>query len=276
MIETQEERPSFEEPLRRVGVTNLRSVAKISWRGRVYTFIPVFEVTIDLPAKKKGIHMSRLVESVVETMGEAIEEEVQEIHGSLEELGLSIVRRLARKHPHRRAEVWIRTHLIIPRKTPRSGRVSYEPYDVEVGVIEDGEMGVTKVLKVRVIGNTVCPHAMANNDGMTHIQRAIGELEVRTNLEEEIALEDMVDVVESSFSSPTYTLLKTSDENAVVREMHRNPKFVEDVAREILAKAKEKFGGYIHVKVISNESIHKHDVIAESWIGPGSDLYKPF
>jgi len=269
VIETQEEKPLFEEPLRRVGITNLRSVAKINWKGKVYTFLPIFEVTIDLPAEKKGIHMSRLVESIVEAMGEAVEEEVQGVHRSLEELGLAVVRRLEKKHPHRRAEVWIRTHLIIPRTTPSSGRTSYEPYDVEVGVVKNSSGEVEKVLRVRVTGNTVCPHAMANNDGKTHIQRAVGELEVRTRWEESIELEDMVSTVEDSFSAPTYTLLKTSDENAVVRRMYENPKFVEDVAREILAKAKERFRGKIHVRVISHESIHKHDVIAESWTEGG-------
>ena len=264
-VETQEEVPEIRERLRRVGITNLRSVAKINWKGQTYTFLPLFEVTIDVPAEKKGIHMSRLVESITDAMSEAVEEEVMRVHTSLEELGKCIIKHLEGKHPHRRAEVWIRTHLIIPRQTPASGKTSYEPYDVEVGVIknEDGEF--EKVLRVRVIGNTACPHAMANNEGKTHIQRAIGELEVRTDFGEEIALEDMIDVVESSFSHPTYTLLKTVDENAVVRGMHRNPKFVEDVAREIFAKARERFRGKIHVRVISNESIHKHDVIAETW-----------
>ncbi|WP_457742670.1 GTP cyclohydrolase IV [Thermococcus sp.] len=265
MIETQEEVPEIREPLRRVGITNLRSVAKINWKGKVYTFLPLFEVTIDVPAEKKGIHMSRLVESITGAMSEAVEEEVKEAHTSLEELGRAIIKRLEGKHPHKRAEVWIKTHLIIPRQTPASGKVSYEPYDVEVGVIKNEDGTFEKVLKVKVIGNTVCPHAMANNDGKTHIQRAIGELEVRTAFDEEITLEDMIDVVESSFSHPTYTLLKTVDENAVVQGMYRNPKFVEDVAREIFVKARGKFRGKIHVRVVSNESIHKHDVIAETW-----------
>ncbi|ASI99568.1 GTP cyclohydrolase IV [Thermococcus celer] len=264
-VETQEEKPEIMEPLHRVGITNLRTVARINWKGRVYTFLPLFEVTIDVPAEKKGIHMSRLVESITEAMSEAVEEEVMGAHRSLEELGRAVIRRLEGKHPHRHAEVWIRTHLIVPRETPASGKVSYEPYDVEVGVIKNGDGSFEKVLHVKVTGNTVCPHAMANNDGKTHIQRAVGELEVRTAFDEEIALEDMIDVVEGSFSHPTYTLLKTVDENAVVQGMFANPKFVEDVAREILAKAKERFNGRIHVRVISNESIHKHDVIAETW-----------
>ncbi|AFK23283.1 GTP cyclohydrolase IV [Pyrococcus sp. ST04] len=263
-IETQEEEPEIKIPLPRVGITNLKTIAKINWKGRVYTFIPTFEVTIDLAEEKKGIHMSRLVESITEAMSEAVEEEVKRIHTSLEELALSIIQRIEKKHPHRRAEVWIKTTLILERETPSSKKISYEPYDVEVGVIKE-KNSIKKVLKVRVIGNTACPHAMVNNQGKTHIQRAIAELEIITNFEEDIALEDMIDVVESSFSSPTYTLLKTSDENAVVRRMYENPKFVEDVAREIFAKAIEKFRGKVHVKVISNESIHKHDVIAEAW-----------
>ncbi|AEC51305.1 GTP cyclohydrolase [Pyrococcus sp. NA2] len=263
-METQEEEPEIKIPLPRVGITNLRTIAKINWKGRVYTFIPTFEITIDLPREKKGIHMSRLVESITDAMSEAVEEEVRKIHTSLEDLALAVIERLEKKHKHKRAEVWIRTTLILERRTPASNKISYEPYDVEVGVIkENGE--IRKVLKVKVIGNTACPHALANNQGKTHIQRAIGELEIVTDFRNDIALEDMIEVVESSFSSPTYTLLKTPDENAVVRRMYDNPKFVEDVAREILIKARNRFPGKIHVKVISNESIHKHDVIAEAW-----------
>ncbi|WP_461866843.1 GTP cyclohydrolase IV [Thermococcus sp.] len=264
IVETQEEKPAIMEKLHRVGITNLKTVARINWKGRTYTFIPTFEITIDVPAEKKGIHMSRLVESITETMSEAVEEEVRRAHTSLEELGRCIIKHLEGKHPHKRAEVWIKTTLILERETPASGRVTYEPYDVEVGVIKEGN-SFEKVLRVKVIGNTACPHAMANNNGKTHIQRAVGELEVRTTFEERIALEDMIEVVESSFSHPTYTLLKTVDENAVVKGMYRNPKFVEDVAREIIHKAKRSFKGKFHVKVISHESIHKHDVIAETW-----------
>jgi len=264
-IETQEEPPEIKVYLPRVGITNLKSVAKIEWKGRIYTFIPTFEVAIDLPEEKKGIHMSRLVESITETMSEAVEEEVKKVHTSLEDLALCIIRRIEKKHSHKRAEVWIKSTLILERQTPASGKTSYEPYDVEVGVIKNSDGSIKKVLKVKVIGNTACPHAMANNQGKTHIQRAIAELEIETHFNEDIALEDMIEVVESSFSSPTYTLLKTPDENAVVRRMYENPKFVEDVAREIVYKARNRFKGKIHVKVISHESIHKHDVIAEVW-----------
>lgn len=264
IFETQEEVPPIRERLHRVGITNLKTIARINWKGKLYTFIPTFEIAIDVPEEKKGIHMSRLVESITESMGEAVEEEVSKVHKSLEELELSIIGRLEKKHRHTRAEVWIKTQLILERETPASKRISLEPYEIEVGVIKEPER-LEKILKVTVIGNTACPHAMANNKGKTHIQRAVAMLEIRTDYDEEIALEDMIDVVESSFSFPTYTLLKTVDESAVVQGMHRNPKFVEDVAREILHKAKKRFRGKIYVKVISNESIHKHDVMAETW-----------
>ena len=74
----------------------------------------------------------------------------------------------------------------------------------------------------------------------------------------------MIKCVESSFSSEAYTLLKAKDEEWLVEKMFQNPKFVEDVTREILHKAKRKFKDCkIFARVVSYESIHRHNVLAE-------------
>jgi len=70
--------------------------------------------------------------------------------------------------------------------------------------------------------------------------------------------------VEGSFPSEVYALLKTEDEVYVVEKMFSNPKFVEDVTRQIIDSARKRFPGcVIKVKTISQESIHRHDVVAE-------------
>jgi GTP cyclohydrolase IV len=141
-----------------------------------------------------------------------------------------------------------------------------ETYAVEVKLVSENG-GYRKVLKVAAAGNTVCPHAMNECDGKTHIQRAVGILEIETAYENEIDLEDMIDAVEDSFPSRVYTLLKTEDEKKVVADMFANPKFVEDVTRSILKNAKKRFSGCrIRAKTISEESIHRHDVIAEGFV----------
>ena len=257
--DTQDRQPDFEVGLDRVGVTNLRTLVQTSWGGHKYKFIPRIQLTVDLCAKKKGAHLSRLVEAITES----IEEESELVYSSLEELGEKILKRLEGQHPFRKGEIVFETELVVERRTPKTKRKSMETHDVVVGVTKmNGSF--TKTLTVKVLGNTVCPHSMENTGGKPHIQRAIAELCVAQNLDKPAPLESLIEVCEESFSSPTYTLLKTPDETAVVKRMHANPKFVEDVAREILDKAKGKFGdAKIKVKVVSEESIHRHDVIAE-------------
>jgi len=110
---------------------------------------------------------------------------------------------------------------------------------------------------------------MVNNKGLTHIQRAIGNLRVVGLTESIPTYGSMIDVIESSFSSKTYSLLKLEDEMHVTKEMHNNPLLVEDVCRNILQHAKDAFsdiGLEIFAEARSLESIHKHDVIAEGRI----------
>jgi GTP cyclohydrolase-4 len=248
--------------LDRVGVTNLRTIVQTRWGGHKYKFIPRIQLTVDLSGKRKGAHLSRLVEAITES----IEEESEKVYGSLEELAQRILERLRVKHPYRRGEVTFETELVVERLTPKTRKRSMETHDVAVTVIKDnGVFG--KKLKVRVLGNTVCPHSMKNTGGKPHIQRAVAELTVEGSIGEKISLESLIEVCEKSFSSPTYTLLKTADETEVVERMHANPKFAEDVCRGILDEAKRRFGKLpIRARVVSQESIHRHDVVAEGGV----------
>lgn len=258
MTETQDNRPVVKEDLERVGITNLRTIIIINWNGREYRFIPEIEITVDLDKSKKGAHMSRLVESIAEL----IEIESGSRHNSIEELGKSVLERLSEKHAYKKADIWMRTELVISRKTPVTGKQTMEVHNVEIGV--SSGKNYKKTLRVHVIGNTLCPHAMMKNNGKSHMQRAEAMLELTTAYGNRVGLDDMIDVVENSFSSEVYSLLKTEDEIHIVDKMFRNPKFVEDVTREILHRAKGRFRNCrIRAKTISYESIHRHDVIAE-------------
>jgi GTP cyclohydrolase-4 len=254
--ETQEYKPDISEKLERVGITNLRVLVKTGFGGHMYKFVPTFEVFIDLPKEKKGIHMSRLVESI----SEVVTSKTAYHHETFENLERDIIEELAARHPFARAEVGLKTQLVVEKKTPVSGKDTMETHDVAVKTIfENGKY--SKVLWVSVIGNTACPHAKENTDH-PHIQRAISELELKCDFDKKIGLNDMIEVVEASFSCPVYTLVKTEDENAMVNQIYENPKFVEDVTRGILDEAK-KFKCSVKVRTVSQESIHRHDVVAE-------------
>jgi GTP cyclohydrolase-4 len=258
-VDTQDEPPQYPIHLEKAGICNLKTSIKINRSNTEYRHIPVINIFMNLDKMRKGVHMSRFIESITET----VEEEVAEEHYSLEHIGKHILQTLKDKHHFEKAGVHIDSELPVYQKTPASKKNTVEVHTVSVTVVNKGETW-KKYLMVSVVGNTVCPHALSMNHEKTHIQRAIGELTIETDFENDIALEDMIDTVEQSFSAKVYTLLKSEDESAIVDAMFQNPLFVEDVCRNMLKKASNRFKNcYIHAKCISNESIHRHDVYAE-------------
>jgi len=255
----QDMEPEIKEDLERVGISNLKTLVVTSWRGKRYKFVPEIELTIDLCRRRRGAHMSRLVESI----SEIIEEEALIPHKSLEELERKILDRLREKHNYKRGSISMVTDLVIEKTTPITKKKTMETHKILIEVFKD-DRKYKKTLQVEVLGNTLCPHAMEKSSGKSHIQRAKAILRIKTDYDRDIALEDMVDVVEKSFPSEVYTLLKIEDERYIVNKMFKNPMFVEDVTRSILKNAKNRFKNCrIWVRVTSEESIHRHNVVAE-------------
>ncbi len=264
VIDTQNTRPKYRIRLQKVGIRGLKTFVITEKGGLRHHYIPTVELTIDLPADLKGIHMSRLVESMTEIISDQFS-----VHPSVEELQIKILRALFEKHHFHRGEVKFEFEFGYESHTPVSNKRTWEVCDVVASTIIEQEMPVMHSVQISVIGNTVCPHCMANNDGMTHMQRAIGTLRVVGTTDQIPNYGEIIDIIEASFSSKTYSILKLEDEIQVTKEMHDNPLFVEDVCRNILQNAKEKFSDRdleIHAEAQSLESIHKHDVIAQGML----------
>ena len=182
MIETQDKNPEFPLKLEKVGITNLKTLIKIEREGREFRHIPTITIFMDLDKLRKGVHMSRLIESITEML----EEEVIDKHHSLEQIGKHILEKLKKKHNFERAGIEFESELPVYEKTPASKKDTVEIHEIYVQLLNDGETW-TKKLKVSVLGNTVCPHALSMNEGKTHIQRAVGILVIETDFDNEIA-----------------------------------------------------------------------------------------
>lgn len=203
--------------------------------------------------------MSRLVESI----NEVVSKGSRRSRSSFEKLGMDVLSELKKRHRYSRGEIIIKTTLFLGRHTPVTGRFTEEPYDVSIGVISKGDQ-YYKNMRVKAIGNTLCPHSLETTHGKAHVQRAELDLQIEAPIREKIPLEELINICENSFSSPTYTVLKTVDEAAVVEEMFRNPRFVEDVTRDCFRQARNlKFKGRVKIRATSFESIHKHNAISE-------------
>jgi GTP cyclohydrolase-4 len=160
-----------------------------------------------------------------------------------------------------------------------SGRKGSEPYKIVAEARAKSNGDLKKLIGVKVIGMTACPCAMElvrkldtrnkSEPVPTHNQRNIGTLmiEVPRNVTT-VDADDLITIVEDSFSSPTYSILKRREEGELVLNAHKKPKFVEDVVRDMLRSVLKHYNKLSDEVVViarseSEESIHKHNAFAE-------------
>lgn len=264
--------------LSRVGVRNVHKPVIVKREGLANrlngTLNCSFDIYVDLPADQKGSHMSRNVDVINEVVSESLENPVP----GLEILSVDICRRLLVHHEYaKHAEVHITAEYFKPNKTPL-GRDTFETYTLYAGgdIVRDGPL--TTEIGISAVGMSACPCAqqtvteMLGYSGdmpvMTHNQRNVCTLKLTLPEGVYVEAEELIDLVEDSFSSPTFELLKRPDEGQVVINAHRNTKFVEDVARGVLERVVARYpdlpdDAVVNVVSDSEESIHKHDAYAE-------------
>jgi len=262
--------------LTRVGVTGVRKPVMVRRGNKIRTISCCIDLFVDLPSTQKGSHLSRNLEVIAEVVDKNVREPVK----GLEVLCANICKSLLERHEYASyAEVNITADYFLERVGPQN-RESLEHFKLMASAsIRRGD-GLRKLIGVEVVGMTACPCAMetvrqqheefrnATGPVITHNQRNVSTVMIEVPEEYDVEANDLIDIVEASFSSPTYEILKRSAEAEVVVRAHRNPKFVEDVVREILARILEKYSHLpdevmITVRSESEESIHKHNAFAE-------------
>lgn len=261
----------------RVGVTGVKKLVHIK-RPNKENAIPLvvtMELFVDLPATQKGSHMSRNLELVSEILDMNLKTPVNDLETFCAKTAeLLLVRHEYATFSEVKAEADYFKEVNYP-----NGKKGSEPYKLvaEARVKSNGES--KKLIGVKVVGMTACPCAMElvrKLDGQkkdaavpTHNQRNIGTLiiEVPHNIKS-VDADDLIDIVENSFSSPTYSILKRREEGELVLDAHRKPKFVEDVVRDMLSYILKNYKKLPDDVIViarseSEESIHKHNAFAE-------------
>jgi GTP cyclohydrolase I len=148
----------------------------------------------------------------------------------------------------------------VNKKAPVSGVESLMDYEVTfVGEILDAREAFT--LKVLVPVQSLCPCSKKISERGAHNQRSHVTVSARIN--KFVWIEDIIDRVEQQASSELWGLLKRPDEKYVTEHAYDNPKFVEDMVRDIAAvlNADPRIDGYV-VESENFESIHNHSAYA--------------
>ncbi|MFQ5710698.1 MAG: GTP cyclohydrolase MptA [Candidatus Geothermarchaeales archaeon] len=289
------EKPDVAFPLKRVGVVGIKMpIGFVSFEGKPVMVLPTFDVFIDLPADQRGIHSSRNYEVTSEVLSQYVGKMYK-----LENLCAAISRELFRRHEYvTRSEVRAYGEAVFEKRTPKTGILTYESCDIMAKAVADkgpdGAISVKKTIGVGVVGMTACPcgeeilkeasrkelkgelnlsrveadEILKRIPTATHIQRSYGSIAVEIPEEVEIDAMRLVHIVEDSMSASTYELLKRADEVELVRKAVGNARFVEDCVRYMVRNVVESFPDlpdqvYVTSMQRNEESIHKHDLVAE-------------
>lgn len=214
-------------------------------------------VAVSLPKHYKGTHMSRFVEVLTEWQNKDM------LGSDLKGCISAIVEKLDAKN----GELEFTFKYFINKFAPVSGLTSTMSYECYFNsILEDYN---TKnehykfILGVKVPVTTLCPCSKEIADYGAHNQRAIIGVKVSYNRNEHIWIEDLIEMIESHSSSSIYPLLKREDEKFVTEKAYDNPKFVEDILRDVvLDLRKNDIVNEFEVECEAMESIHNHSAWA--------------
>jgi GTP cyclohydrolase-4 len=241
-------------------------------------------VFVDLPPELKGSHLSRNVE----VLGGVVDASVRDPVSSLEDLCLRLARQLLERHEYASwSQAQARADYFLERRVG-DGRTSLERYRLiaRAQAHREEPIKVKKLIGVEVVGMSACPCAMEGVRDiiaderpdsvptiddipmMSHNQRNVATLMLEVPEEVDVEANDLIDLVEGQLSAPTKELLKREDEARLVIQAHQNPKFVEDIVRDILSAVVRNYpdlpdDASVIVRSESKESIHKHNAFAE-------------
>ncbi|MCW8944097.1 MAG: GTP cyclohydrolase FolE2 [Sedimenticola sp.] len=237
-------------PINKVGVKGIRHPALVKDRsGGEQRTIADFSLYVSLPHHFKGTHMSRFIEILNEHEKEIT---VRSFH----EMLFEISDRLEAETSH----IEMNFPYFVEKSAPVSGVKSLMDYDISfIGELNEDEMAVS--IKVAVPATSLCPCSKGISEYGAHNQRSM--ITVTARIGGFIWIEELIDLIEDEASCDLFSVLKRPDEKYVTEKAYDNPKFVEDIVRDIADRLNnEKRITAYSVESENFESIHNHSAYA--------------
>ncbi|MBX3606266.1 MAG: GTP cyclohydrolase I FolE2 [Piscinibacter sp.] len=247
--DTQSARDERHIAIQRVGVRGVRYPMQLRLGRAELATVASWDLDVALPAEQKGTHMSRFV-AWLESLDQAID---------ADELRRQTLAMLERLHADT-GRVEARFPFFLRKRAPVSGVESLLEYQGRwIAEAKDGAVAVWAEAVVPV--KSLCPCSKEISDYGAHNQRS--HVTIRVELLQDIAWAELVRFAEDSASSEIWPMLKRSDEKWVTERAYENPKFVEDLVRDVALRlnADPRVGRYV-VDVENFESIHAHSAVA--------------
>ncbi|MEQ8290105.1 MAG: GTP cyclohydrolase FolE2 [Gammaproteobacteria bacterium] len=238
-------------PIDKVGIKDIKHPVVVSDRsGREQHTVANFNMYVNLPEKYKGTHMSRFVEILNKHEYEITVQSFKRMIEEMTELLNAESGNIEMSFPY-----------FVNKAAPVSGVKSLMDYQVTfIGTIEEHKPQV--LVKVLVPVTSLCPCSKNISDYGAHNQRS--HITACVKMHDFIWIEELIDIIEAVASCELYGLLKRPDEKYVTERAYDNPKFVEDIVRDVAVKFNEedRISAYT-VESENFESIHNHSAYAK-------------
>ena len=256
--DTQSERDERHLAIQRVGVKNLRYPLQLRIGNAVSPTVALWSLDVALPAEQKGTHMSRFIGwlDVLDTPLDAptlraeLTVMLDKLHATEGRIDAQFPFFLRKRAPVTGVQSLLEYQ----------GRWLAEAVNGE-GSRAEGKPSVTIWAEVVVPVKSLCPCSKEISDYGAHNQRS--HVTIRVELLGDIEWPELVRFAEDSASSEIWPMLKRADEKWVTERAYENPKFVEDMVRDVALRlnADARVGRY-SVDVENFESIHAHSAYA--------------
>jgi len=237
-------------PINKVGIKDVYHPVRVKDRssGEQHT-IANFNMYVALPHNFKGTHMSRFVEL---------------LHGNEREISVESFRDILAEMTERlnaqSGHIEMEFPFFVMKTAPVSGVQSLMNYQASlIGELHDGKSELW--LKVVVAATSLCPCSKDISKYGAHNQRS--HITIKAKVDGHMWLEELIDIAESEASCEVYGILKRADEKYVTERAYENPKFVEDIVRDVAVRLnnEERVRAYV-VEAENFESIHNHSAYA--------------
>jgi GTP cyclohydrolase I len=235
--------------IQRVGVKGVRYPVTVRTGSGVQPSVARWNMYVHLPEDKKGTHMSRFIALLEENR------EPLDVH-SFGSLMWKMVRLLEAQS----GRIELSFPYFINKIAPVSGVESLMDYEIGLtGEIKNGELEVR--LKVLVPVTSLCPCSKKISAYGAHNQRS--HINVDAILTGDFLIDELIGKIEEQASCELYGLLKRPDEKYVTERAYDNPKFVEDLVRDVagMLNADSRVVAYT-LEAENFESIHNHSAYA--------------
>ena len=236
-------------PIDKVGVCDITYPIRVRDRsGGMQHTVANVNMFVSLPHHQKGTHMSRFLE--------VLNEHCDEIDPSAI---MAVCHDIREKLEAEDAHLELEFDYFIRKPAPVTGSIGLMNYRVRfecaANHVDDFVLGV------RVPATSLCPCSKEISEYGAHNQRC--EIEAKVRLKGMLWIEELVDLVESAASAQVYAVLKRPDEKFVTEDAFDNPRFVEDIVRDLalLLESESRIEWYA-INSKNYESIHNHNAYA--------------